>query len=97
MLYEKAMNSQIMIKIMRRLIRSTDRKGYLILDNLCSHHSKPVKEWLDRHAEKIEVFSLPTPPSGLSRFPIQKVRGNQAIISYRYNCLDIAFLAFPRT
>ena len=60
MLYEKAMNSQIMIKFMRRLIRSADRKVYLILDNLRSHHSKKVKEWLDSHAEEIEVFFLPS-------------------------------------
>lgn len=60
MLYDKAMNSQIMIKFMRRLIRSANRKVYLILDNLRSHHSKPVKEWLESHVKEIEVFFLPS-------------------------------------
>jgi hypothetical protein len=28
------------------LIKDTDKKAFLILDNLRVHHSKPVKAWL---------------------------------------------------
>jgi hypothetical protein len=30
------------------------------LDNLRAHHSKVVKEWLEEHKEKIELFNLPS-------------------------------------
>ncbi len=33
---------------------------FLILDNLRVHHSAPVKAWLARHADQIEVFYLPS-------------------------------------
>jgi len=60
MLYEKAMNSQTLIKFMRRLVKDSQRKVFLILDNLRSHHSKPVKKWLEAKTDKIEVFFLPS-------------------------------------
>ena len=36
------------------------RWGLLILDNLSVHHSKPVKQWLSKYVEDIEMFYLPT-------------------------------------
>ena len=60
MLYEQAMNSKTLIKFMSRLIKDADRKIFLILDNLRTHHSKPVKEWLENHKDEIEVFFLPS-------------------------------------
>ena len=45
---------------MKRLIKDSDRKIYLILDNLRVHHSKPVKQWLEAHQEQMEVFFLPS-------------------------------------
>lgn len=59
MLYQDAMNAKTLIKFMRRLVKDTDRKVFLILDNLRAHHSKPVKAWLEKNIEKIEVFYLP--------------------------------------
>ena len=60
MLYEQAMNAKTLIKLMSRLTTDADRKVFLILDNLRTHHSKPVKEWLEEHKEEIEVFFLPS-------------------------------------
>ncbi|MFC1489169.1 IS630 family transposase [Thermodesulfobacteriota bacterium] len=60
MLYEQAMNSKTLIKFMSRLIKDADRKIFLILDNLRTHHSKLVKEWLENHKDEIEVFFLPS-------------------------------------
>lgn len=60
MIYHDAMNSQTMIKFMKRLIKDAGRKVFLIVDNLRVHHSGPVKEWLEENAEKIEVFFLPS-------------------------------------
>ena len=44
----------------KRLIKGSERKVYLILDNLRVHHSKIVKAWLEDHKEEIEVFYLPS-------------------------------------
>jgi len=60
MVYENAMNAKTLIRFMTRLIKDTDRKVFLILDNLRTHHSKPVSEWLDEHKDEIEVFYLPS-------------------------------------
>ena len=59
MIYENNMNAQTLIKFMGRLIKDTEKKVFLILDNLRVHHSEMVKTWLDKHKEKIEVFHLP--------------------------------------
>ncbi|MGB5567647.1 MAG: IS630 family transposase [Acidimicrobiia bacterium] len=60
MIYKEKMNSDVLIKFMKRLIKDSDRKIYLILDNLRVHHSKPVKQWLEEHQEQMEVFFLPS-------------------------------------
>ncbi len=44
---------------MRRLIHDSNKKVFLILDNLRVHHSKKVQKWLQNHKDKIEVFYLP--------------------------------------
>lgn len=55
-----AVNAALLIDFMSRLIRGAPRKVFLILDNLRVHHSKPVRQWLERHDEQIEVFYLPS-------------------------------------
>jgi len=60
MFYRDNMNSKRLIEFMRRLPKDAGRKVFLILDNLKVHHSKAVKEWLEKNREKIEVFYLPS-------------------------------------
>jgi transposase len=60
MLYSNAMNGKLLIKFMKRLIKDTERKVFLILDNLPVHHSKEVKKWLEKNKERMEVFYLPS-------------------------------------
>jgi transposase len=59
-IFEGALNAEILIYFLGRLINGATKKLFLILDNLKVHHSKPVKAWLTRHAEQIEVFYLPS-------------------------------------
>jgi transposase len=54
------MNADLLIDFMMRLLKSAQRKVYLILDNLPVHHSKPVKAWLQEHTKMIQVFYLPS-------------------------------------
>ena len=53
------MDQQRLIRFVERLIRTSQRKVFLILDNLRVHHGKLVAAWLKRSTEKIEVFFLP--------------------------------------
>ena len=58
-LYRDNMNSDKLIDFMRRLVNDSERKVFLILDNLRAHHSKKVSSWLAKHKDDIEVFFLP--------------------------------------
>lgn len=59
-IFDGALNTNILIDFLRRLIKGASKKIYLILDNLRVHHAKPVKAWLAEHADAIEVFYLPS-------------------------------------
>ncbi|WP_313382091.1 IS630 family transposase [Proteiniphilum saccharofermentans] len=60
MIYCDTMNADRLIEFMKRLIESTSKKVYLILDNLRVHHSKIVKQWIEENKEKIALFYLPS-------------------------------------
>ena len=49
MVYQDTMNQQ-------RLIRTSEQKVFLILENLKVHHGKLAAAWLEKNKEKIEVF-----------------------------------------
>jgi transposase len=59
MVYKDKMNSQTLIQFMKRLIKDSERKLLLIMDNLRVHHSHIVEDWLKDHKAEIEVFFLP--------------------------------------
>lgn len=59
MIYSGSMNSDRLIEFMEQLVKSRTTKLFLILDNLRVHHSKPVKEWIEKEKDRIEVFYLP--------------------------------------
>lgn len=60
MIYSGSMNSDRLIEFMVQLIKNKQRKVFLILDNLKVHHSKLVKEWVEKNRSKIEIFYLPS-------------------------------------
>ena len=59
MIYQDTMNQQRLLRFLKRLVRSSKRKVFLILDNLKIHHGKLVSDWLEKRKDKIEVFFLP--------------------------------------
>ncbi|GBC59195.1 IS630 family transposase [Desulfonema ishimotonii] len=59
MLYDGKMNADTLVRFTKRLIKDTDRKVFLILDNLKVHHSHVVRDWAEEHSEKIELFFCP--------------------------------------
>jgi transposase len=61
MTYEGKMNQQLFIVFLKRLIKSSNRKIFLIVDNLSVHHGKQIlKPWLEEHKNEIEIFYLPS-------------------------------------
>mgnify|MGYP002640439020 FL=1 len=60
MVYEEKMNSNVFIKFMTRLIKDSEKKIFLIIDNLKVHHSYVARDWLEEHKDEIEVFFLPS-------------------------------------
>lgn len=60
MIYNGTMNSQRLITFLKRLIKGSKNKIYLILDNLRVHHSKLVKQWEEENKENIRLFYLPS-------------------------------------
>lgn len=59
MVYEGAMNIDLFISFLRRIIRDSKRKVFLIVDNLRTHHSIKVREWVQKHKDEIELFFIP--------------------------------------
>ncbi len=51
--------AKVLLTFLKRLIKETGKKVFLILANLRVHHAKLVRAWLDGHREEIEVFYLP--------------------------------------
>jgi len=62
MIYSENMNADKLIEFLKQLTKSSDRKIFLILDNLKVHHCHIVKEWLEQEVikRKLEVFWLPS-------------------------------------
>ena len=60
MIYDEKFTAQVFIKFLEQLLKSSDKKIYLILDNLRVHHAKLVKQWLKDKNNEIELHYLPS-------------------------------------
>lgn len=59
MIYDGALNVEIFLVFLARLIKGRKRKLFLIVDNLRVHRAKAVSAWAAEHADVIELFYLP--------------------------------------
>jgi len=59
MVYEGALRVDKFLKFLRRVIKDTGRKIFIIVDNLRVHHAKKVQKWIEKHKDRIEIFFLP--------------------------------------
>lgn len=60
MIYSETMDAKVLIRFLKRLIKASDQKVFLILDNLRVHHAVIVREWLKGKENEIEIFFLPS-------------------------------------
>jgi transposase len=60
MIYEGALKVPIFLDFLRRLVRETTRKLFVIVDKLPVHRARRVTAWVQDHADRIELFFLPS-------------------------------------
>jgi transposase len=60
MIYSGTLNSEMFLNFLRQLIKTKDKKIFLIVDNLKVHHSKIVTDWVTKNKHSIELFFLPS-------------------------------------
>lgn len=56
MVYKGSMNVKLFKTFLQRLVKDTDKKIFLIVDNLKVHHAKIIKTWQNEHKKEIEIF-----------------------------------------
>lgn len=59
MTYKETMTAALFITFLSRLLRSTSKKVFLILDRLPAHVAAKVEAWVAVRPERIELFLLP--------------------------------------
>lgn len=74
MFYRTSLNAKVFLTFLKRLTKESNRKIFLIVDNLKSHHAIIVREWLEQHKEEIELFFLP--PYSPEYNPDEYLNGN---------------------
>lgn len=59
MVFDGRFTADVMLKFLRRLLRNSNQKIFLIVDRHPVHRSAKVKRWLARHQNRIRLFFLP--------------------------------------
>ncbi|URD53724.1 IS630 family transposase [Chroococcidiopsis sp. CCNUC1] len=58
-LFTQRFDSTVMLDFLRRLIRHSTQKVFLIVDGHPVHRSRAVHKWLEKHSDRIRMFFLP--------------------------------------
>jgi hypothetical protein len=56
MMYRGALNTSLFMTFVERLIKDTEKKIYLIVDNLQVHKAKKIRIWEQKHSDRIKLF-----------------------------------------
>ena len=59
MVFKRRFTAPVFLCFLRRLIKQTGRKVYLIVDGHPVHRSRKVRQWLQANGHRIEMFFLP--------------------------------------
>ncbi len=78
MIFRERFTASVMIRFLRRLIRQSPSKVFLVVDGHPVHRCARVKRWLAEHASEIRVFFLPgcSPEPNRDELLNQDVRSN---------------------
>jgi len=59
MVFKRRFTADVMIQFLRRLVRQSKRKVYLIVDGHPVHRSGKVKRWVEKHKQQLRLIQLP--------------------------------------
>lgn len=59
MVFKERFAAAVFLEFLRRLVRQSSRKVYLIVDRHPVHRSRKVKNWLEKNAQQIRLVLLP--------------------------------------
>jgi len=59
MVFQRRFTVPVFFRFLRRLVKQSNRKTFLIVDSHPVHRSRAVSKWLQDHAAQIELFFLP--------------------------------------
>ena len=78
MVFKERFAAQVFIEFLRRLLRQSDRRIYLIIDNHPVHRSRKVKNWVKEHEGRLRLIFLPSysPEINLDELLNQDVKSN---------------------
>jgi transposase len=78
MTYKEAMDGALFTVFLGRLLRTSTRKIFLIVDRLRAHEKGTVANWVEGHKGRIEVFSMParTPELNPDEYLNNDLKGN---------------------
>ena len=60
MVFKGRFIAKVFLEFLYRLVRQSQRKVFLIVDNHPVHRSKKVKQWLEERPDEIRLFFLPS-------------------------------------
>jgi hypothetical protein len=78
MTYKGTMDGALFTAFLGRLIRSSARKIFLIVDRLRAHEKATVMDWVEAHRDRIELFLMPphTPEYNPDEYLNNDLKGN---------------------
>ena len=59
MVFQRRFTAPVFLRFLRRLVKQTGHKLFLVVDSHPVHRSRAVAKWLQEHVEQIELFFLP--------------------------------------
>lgn len=59
MVFDETFTQEVLLAFLRRLVRHSGRKVFLVIDEHPVHKGARVKRWAKRHRKKIRLFFLP--------------------------------------
>ena len=62
-IYENALSAEGLIDFLRRLVKATARKIFLLVQDMPVERAESVQSWLEDHVDDIEVFRRPAEPA----------------------------------
>jgi len=60
MVFHENFTSEVFLLFLKRLVRQSDKRVFLIVDNHRAHKSKGVNKWLTDNVERIKLYYLPS-------------------------------------